>query len=74
VEKTDPPASRQTKLEGADGGSAVCAFAEEGFWYDSFAGATKTLAGAPDDEVALMQRATLLEQVGLKGISEQIQH
>jgi hypothetical protein len=72
IEKIKVSKSLDEKLEAADGSTKVRAYAEEGLWYDSFDSAMKTLDKTPDDQTALMQRNSLLEQVGLKEISEQM--
>jgi hypothetical protein len=63
VELVDAPASLQKKLMTADKSDAVCAYAEEGYWYDAFESAMKN-----DD--GLEQRAALIDQVGLTGVVE----
>jgi hypothetical protein len=70
IQLSDAPASLRNKVRNAAPSDIVCAYAEEGFWYDSFAAVMETLKAAPGDETALMQRTALLEQVGLGGVME----
>ena len=54
----------------SDSGMAPYIFAEEGFWYDAFEALSGMIYAAPDNAGLHLQRASLLEQVGLAEAAE----
>jgi hypothetical protein len=69
IQQRNAPAALQARLHSADACGPVCAYAEEGFWYDSFNIAMKELLRSPGSDQSHVQCASLLEQVGLKEIA-----
>lgn len=49
---------------------AICLYAEAGLWYDAIAVISDLISASPQDRVLRLQRATLLEQVGLPEVAE----
>lgn len=66
LELTD---AQKTQLENATAGERVSIFANEGYWYDTFAGLSDLIAADPGNSDLLAQRAALLEQIGLPAVS-----
>jgi hypothetical protein len=59
---------QQQRIEQADATALPGIYAEEGYWYDSFAGLEALLAASPDDQRLQQQRAELLRQIGLDAV------
>jgi len=51
-------------------GDQVQRFAEAGLWYDAINAVSDQIQGHPQDRMFRMQRASLLEQVGLREVAE----
>lgn len=66
----DPSAALTEKLKSTDSGMAPYIYAEEGFWYDAFEALSGMINAAPDNAGLHLQRASLLEQVGLAEAAE----
>lgn len=49
---------------------AICLYAEAGLWYDAIAVISDLIAAHPNDRVLRLQRAALLEQIGLVDVAE----
>lgn len=49
---------------------AICLYAEAGLWYDAIAVISDLISASPKDRVLRLQRATLLEQIGLLEVAE----
>jgi len=62
-------AAQQAALENVSEGERVMVLAQEGYWYDSFDGLSRLIAGDPGNRELREQRAALLEQVGLSVVS-----
>ena len=49
---------------------AICLYAEAGLWYDAIAVISDLITAHPKDRVLRLQRAALLEQIGLPDVAE----
>jgi hypothetical protein len=49
---------------------AICLYAEAGLWYDAIAVISDLITAHPKDRVLRLQRAALLEQIGLTDVAE----
>jgi hypothetical protein len=70
IERVDVPDDLKAKLTTANKSELLSLYAEAGFWYDAVAAISEMIEAAPQDQALRKQRATLLSQVGLTGISE----
>ena len=70
IERVAPPAELRTKLARAGKAQAPKIYAEAGLWYDALSAISDLLDAAPQEPVLRQQRASLLEQVGLREIVE----
>ncbi len=70
IERVDLPESLPVKLAKADAVEASHIYAKTGLWYDALCAISDTIAASPNDTMLRKQRASLLEQVGLKDVAE----
>lgn len=70
VERVEFPEALRVKLAEAGKAKAPYIYAEAGLWYDAVTAISELIDAAPNDKLLHKQRASLLEQVGLTGISE----
>lgn len=49
---------------------AICLYADAGLWYDAIAVISDLIAAHPKDRILRLQRATLLDQIGLSEVAE----
>jgi hypothetical protein len=66
IERTEPDAEFVTALANAQGLDKAALYAGKGFWYDALEAVTNAIDAAPKDKALRLQRATLLDQAGLK--------
>jgi hypothetical protein len=66
IRRREPPAQLGQRLEGAGPSQAAFMQAESGLWYDALASLARGIEAAPADEGLRVQRAALLDQVGLR--------
>jgi hypothetical protein len=71
IERTDLPEAVRAKLLAAPPAEVPSVYAEAGLWYDAMAAVSDLIDARPDDAGWRRQRASLLEQVGLRQIGEQ---
>lgn len=57
------------RLEGTPNSGHAAVYAEEGIWYDAVAAISELIEQSPNDAGLRRQRASLLEQVGLKEVA-----
>lgn len=69
IELVVPDASLRRKLEDADEARFPHIYAEEGIWYDAVDAVSALIERHPAQSAWRSMRASLLEQVGLKGIA-----
>jgi hypothetical protein len=62
-------AEQQSALDNASEDERVMLLAQEGYWYDTFAGLSELIANDPGNNELRAQRAALLEQIGLPVVS-----
>jgi len=70
VERVDIPEALKAKLTKAKKSELASLYAEAGLWYDAIAAISESIEAAPQDNELRKQRAALLAQVGLTGITE----
>jgi len=66
IQRTEPDEGFTTALAGAEGLDKAALYSDKGFWYDALEVVTNAIDAAPKDKELRRQRATLLEQAGLK--------
>jgi len=66
IQRTEPDAEFTAALGGAEGLNKAALYAGKGFWYDALEVVTDEIDAAAKDKELHLQRATLLEQAGLK--------
>lgn len=64
-----PPALAAKRAQVKDKAELARLYAAEGIWYDAIALYSELIEQRPDDKAIRMQRAALLEQVGLKDVA-----
>ncbi len=69
VERVDLPAAAVSSLERAESSDRGRVYAENGYWYDAIATLSEQIEAAPPDTALRVQRALLLQQVGLSEIA-----
>jgi hypothetical protein len=69
IEYAEIPAALHAQLENATPDEAVRALAEAGYWYDTFARLSQMITAEPGNTTLQEERAALLEQVGLAGLT-----
>jgi len=70
IERVEVPAELTAKLTKAQKSEVPFLYAEAGLWYDAVKAISDLIEAAPQDQTLRKQRASLLAQVGLAGISE----
>jgi hypothetical protein len=70
IERVDAPVELADKLAKAQKAEVPFLYAEAGLWYDAVKSISDLIEAAPTDQTLRKQRAALLAQVGLVGISE----
>jgi Domain of Unknown Function (DUF928) len=70
IERIALPKALRAKLDGAGKTNAPSIYAEAGLWYDALTAISDLINAAPHDPALQQQRASLLEQVGLRDIAE----
>jgi hypothetical protein len=70
IECVDVPEEIKSKLAKAKKTELPSIYAEAGMWYDAVASISELIEAAPQDQGLRKERASLLAQVGLVGISE----
>lgn len=71
IKRVESSPTLSAKLVHARGQQLTYVYAEEGIWYDAIAAVSGLIENAPDNAILKVQRATLLEQVGLPEIAAQ---
>ena len=66
IQMTEPDAQLTAALAGVGGLDTAALYASKGFWYDALEAVTNEIDAAPKDKDLRLQRATLLDQAGLK--------
>jgi len=66
IQRTAPDAEFTAALATAEGPDKAALYAGKGFWYDALEAVTNEINAAPKDKDLRLQRATLLDQAGLK--------
>jgi hypothetical protein len=69
IEFIEMPTALQAKLAKATRQEAVHILARAGYWYDTFTRLSRMIAANPGDPILRNERAALLEQVGLAGLT-----
>jgi hypothetical protein len=69
IERAAAPKELSSKLAGAGRTARAAVYAEAGFWYDAVEAISEEINAVPSDAGLRKQRASLLEQVGLKEIA-----
>jgi hypothetical protein len=69
IEYIEMPPALKAKLAKASRQEAVHILARAGYWYDTFARLSRMIAANPGDPILHNERAALLEQVGLAGLT-----
>lgn len=70
ISLVDAPPSLHSKLKEAGSGHTPFIYAEEGLWYDALGALSGMIDKSPDNIELRIQRASLLEQVGLAEAAE----
>lgn len=70
IQRIAPDARLQAKLAQTSKARLPFAYAEEGLWYDAIEAVSELIEGNPPDKTARMQRARMLEQVGLEDAAQ----
>ncbi len=70
IELTDCPKSVRSQIKEAAKSRRPFILAEEGLWYDALGFISELIEAAPDDTRLRRQRASLLDQVGLKDAAD----
>lgn len=70
IERTELSDPLQSKLAQATKAEALHIYARAGLWYDAMTTISNMIDETADDQVLRMQRAALLEQVGLPEVAE----
>lgn len=65
IQRIVPDAALRARLAGADRSRLPFLYASEGLWYDAIEAVSALIERDPKDRSAQLQRASLLEQVGL---------
>jgi uncharacterized protein DUF928 len=71
IERVEPPAGLEAKLQGASKENLAFLYAEAGIWYDALAAISDLIANSPNDAGLLRQREALLAQAGLLQITQE---
>jgi hypothetical protein len=66
IERTEPDAEFTTAVATAEGSDKAALYAGKGFWYDALEVVTDEIDATPTDKALHLQRASLLDQAGLK--------
>jgi hypothetical protein len=69
IERIPVPGDLMRKLQEAGKSREPYVYAEEGIWYDALTAVSELIEKAPRDETLQKERASLLEQVGLKEVA-----
>lgn len=69
IQRVDPNSGLAKRIEATPKTGHAAIYAEEGIWYDAIASIGELIEQSPGDTSLRMQRATLLEQVGLKEVA-----
>ena len=69
IELLEMTGEQKVQLENASEHERVMLFAQQGYWYDSFASLSELIASDPGNSDLRAQRAALLEQIGLPVVS-----
>jgi hypothetical protein len=69
IERVDAPAELVSKLAAASADERPFVLASGGIWYDAVSDLSRRIEAAPDDTAARLQRAALLDQVGLDEVA-----
>ena len=73
IQRVEPSGDLREKLDRAKGEAAVRLYAEAGLWYDALMTICHMIELSPGDARLRQMRASLLEQVGLGHIAEDLQ-
>lgn len=71
IERVEPPAGLESKLQGASKESLPFLYAEAGIWYDALAAISDLIEKSPNDAGLLRQREALLVQAGLQQVTRE---
>jgi hypothetical protein len=72
IQRVEPSRELREKLDRGKRKEAVHLYAEAGLWYDAFMTVCHMIESSPDDARLQQMRASLLEQVGLGHIAEDL--
>jgi hypothetical protein len=70
IERREPDPDLERELEKAGTAGAVLVYASRGLWYEAFDDVTRRIAASPRDPSPRIQRAALLDQVGLSPVAD----
>jgi hypothetical protein len=70
IERVDVPDDLKAKLTTANKSELFPLYSEAGLWYDAVATVSEMIEATPQDQTLRKQRAALMSQVGLTGISD----
>jgi hypothetical protein len=70
VERRPPDANLDRELADTDAAGAVHVYARHGLWYEALDDVSRRIAADPHDPAPRLQRAALLDQVGLTPVAE----
>jgi hypothetical protein len=70
VERRQPDPDLDRELAEAGAAGAVLVYASRGLWYEAFDDVTRRIAASPRDPSPRIQRASLLDQVGLTPVAD----
>jgi len=70
IEYVLPDAGLEGKISKADNLTLARIYAEDGIWYDAFDSISRAIQGNPGDASLHAQRASMLDQVGLKSAAD----
>jgi hypothetical protein len=70
IQYNPPDADLESRIAKADERTMASIYAENGVWYDAIDSISRAIQQNPEDATLRAQRATLLEQVGLKAAAD----
>ena len=72
IEIVDFPLALKEKLANAEKAEKPNIFAESGIWYDALSAISDLIDASPNDLILREKRISLLEQVGLSQVADEI--
>lgn len=73
IQRIEPDGKIATALSSADGLEKAAIYAREGIWYDALEAVSNEIDAQPKDQELRRLRASLLRQVGLKGVASNLE-